>query len=226
VTLSLLALAAHNTAGQFQWLWRIYLSVLVVIAVLVVAAIVFAALRFRRRDRATWPKQTTSAPRLEGVYIVAITLVVIGLLIVTFRTEDQTDALTAHPALRVNVTAFQWQWTFAYPAAGYADTGANVGSARPTFARLIVPVGQPVEFSLRSRDVLHSFFIPALRFKRYAFPNYTNHFVLTFPRTGRFLGECAQFCGWDHAEMRFVVRVLPVSAFRAWLAGHSGNASA
>ena len=60
----------------------------------------------------------------------------------------------------------------------------NIGSLHPKFAHLVVPVGRPVLFSLRSADVLHSFFIPAMRFKRYAYPDSTNRFVLTFPHDG------------------------------------------
>jgi cytochrome c oxidase subunit 2 len=81
----------------------------------------------------------------------------------------------------------------------------------------VVPAGTVIQFSLRSRDVLHSFFIPDMRFKRYAFPDHTNVFDLEFAESGRMPGACAQFCGWDHAEMRFDVLVLPPSRFDAWL---------
>jgi cytochrome c oxidase subunit II len=219
------AISPHDTSGQFDWLFRIYVALTVAVTVLVVGAILYAALRFRRRsDR--WPAQRKSAPKLEAVYVTVIALIVVGLLTATFRTENQVDALTAHPALRVRVTAFQWQWRFDYPSAGISLAGRGVGSTRPAYARLVVPAGRPVEFTMRSTDVLHNFYIPAMRFKRYAFPNYTNRFVLTFPRPGRLLGECAQFCGWDHAEMRFMVVVLPESRFRAWMAAHARGAAA
>ncbi len=219
----MLAIPAHDTAGQFDWLWRIYVGLTAGVAVLVVGAILFAAIRFRRRsDR--WPKQVRSAPKLEAAYLVAIVLIVIGLLWVTFRTENQEDALAGTPALRIRVTAFQWEWRFDYPS-GVSVAGHGVASPHPKYATLVVPARRPVEFALRSADVLHNFFIPGMRFKRYAFPNYTNRFVLTFPHPGRMLGECAQFCGWDHAEMRFLVVVLPERKFRAWLAAHAGRAA-
>ena len=213
----MLAIAAHDTAGQFAWLWHIYLVLTVVVGVLVTAAIVVAAVRFRRRAGRP-ARDLHSAPRLEAVYLGVIVLVVIGLLAATYRTENHEDALTARPFLRVQVTASQWQWQFTYPASGVRVSAHNIGSQHPRFADLVVPVGRPVLFALRSADVLHSFFIPAMRFKRYAYPDSTNRFVLTFPQAGRMLGECAQLCGWDHAEMRFVVTALPVARFRAWLA--------
>ena len=211
----MLAIATHDTAAQFAWLWHIYLWLTVGVGVIVAAFVLFAAIRFRRRSDA-WPRQKHSAPRLEAVYVVAIAVIVIGLLVATFHVENQVDALASSPALRIRVTGFQWAWQFTYPN-GYTNTGTNIASGRPRYATLVVPAAQPVEFDVRSGDVLHSFFIPAMRFKRYAFPNFTNRFVLTFPHPGRMLGECAQFCGWDHAEMRFTVRILPAAAFRSWL---------
>ena len=218
----MLATATHDTAGQFASLWHLYLAVILTVGVLVTVAILGVTVRFRRRS-AAWPSQSTTAPRLEAAWLVLITVIVAGLLFETFRTETRVDALAAAPALRVQVTAFQWQWQFSYPGTGIVQDGAGVSSSHPRFANLVVPAGRPVEFDLRSADVLHAFFIPAMRFKRYAFPNSTNRFVLTFPAPGRMLGECAQFCGWDHAEMRFNVRVLSPAAFSRWLAAHGSG---
>jgi cytochrome c oxidase subunit 2 len=216
---AVLAIAAHDTAGQFARLWHIYLVVTVGVGMLVTTAIVVAAVRFRRRaGRPT--RDLRSAPKVEAVYLGVIVLIVIGLLAATYQVENHEDALTTHPFVRVEVTASQWQWQFTYPASGVRTSARNIGSLHPKFAHLVVPVGRPVLFALRSADVLHSFFIPAMRFKRYAYPDSTNRFVLTFPHTGRMLGECAQLCGWDHAEMRFTVIALPVPRFRAWLAQH------
>jgi cytochrome c oxidase subunit II len=221
---ALLALSGHDTAAQYDRLWRIYLPTLGVVGALVAGAIVVACLRFRRRGDG-WPEQTHSAPKLEIIYLGVIALIVAGLLVATFRTEGHVDALTAHPALVVRVVASQWQWEFDYPRSGIRQVAHDIASAHPRYARLVVPAGEPVEFRLRSVDVLHNFFIPAMRFKRYAFPNYTNRFVLTFPHPGHMLGQCAQFCGWDHAEMRFLVTVLPPARFRTWVAAHGGGAA-
>lgn len=214
------AAAGHDTAQIFSTLWDQYLVTLAVVSFLVVVAILFAAIRFRRRDD-VWPRgRRSSAPRLELAYLVVVTLIVIGLLTLTLSAETRVDALTSRPALKVNVTAFQWQWRFAYPN-GAVQVGANVESAHPHFPTLVVPAGEVVQFNLRSADVLHEFFIPAMRFKRYAFENYTNRFDLAFPHPGRMSGECAQFCGLDHSEMRFWVLVLTPARFRSWLQAHA-----
>jgi cytochrome c oxidase subunit II len=221
--LAVLLTAPHDTSAEFAWLWRIYLWVVVGVGLLVAATIAFAAVRFRRRSD-DWPPQRRGAPRLEAAYLAVIAVIVVALLVATFHTENQEDALAGTPALRIAVTASQWQWRFGYPSGRVAAAGSNTAAAHPRYATLTVPAGEPVEFSLRSLDVLHSFFIPAMRFKRYAFPGSINRFVLTFPHPGRLLGQCAQFCGWDHAEMRFNVVVLPAARFRAWL--HSSRTGA
>jgi cytochrome c oxidase subunit 2 len=223
--LAVLLSAPHDTSAEFAWLWRIYLGVGIVVGLLVAGAIAFAAVRFRRRSD-EWPAQRRGAQGLEAAYLAVIAVIVVALLVATFHTENQEDALAGTPALRISVTASQWQWRFGYPSGRVAVSGSNTAAGHPRYATLTVPAGEPVEFSLRSLDVLHSFFIPAMRFKRYVFPDSTNRFVLTFPHPGHLLGECAQFCGWDHAEMRFNVVVLPAARFRAWLRSPQTGAAA
>jgi cytochrome c oxidase subunit 2 len=94
------------------------------------------------------------------------------------------------------------------------------GDIRP--ATLVVPSGQTVQFRMRSLDVIHSFFVPKLRFKRDAFPERTTEFDLVFHEPG-FTGRCAEFCGLHHADMRFNVEVLPPDEFARWAAeGRTG----
>lgn len=219
------AVQAHDTAHLFNGLWRDYLIVLGVVGLLVVLAILFAAVRFRRRDPDRWGEGPNRAPRLELAYVVVIAAIVVGLLTMTFRTEGKVDSLSSSPALRVSVTAFQWQWKFAYPN-GAVVVGGDAAGRHPHLPTLVVPQNEVVQFSLRSADVLHELFIPAMRFKRFAYPNYTNRFDLAFPDTGRMSGACAQFCGLAHAEMRFSVLVVSQSQFRAWLSAHAPAASA
>jgi cytochrome c oxidase subunit 2 len=146
---------------------------------------------------------------LTGVYVAILVVAAIGLSVGTIRAEDRVDAVSSHPSTTIAVLAAQWRWSFTYPGGLRSHT-------------LVVPAGEEIEFRLRSQDVIHSMFIPSQRFKRYAYPDRTNVFDLRFDRTGSFLGECAQFCGWNHAYMRFVVKVLPRDQFDAWAASHAG----
>jgi cytochrome c oxidase subunit II len=206
----------HDTAAGFSSLFHLYIGVLVAVVVLVFGAVGIAVFRFRRREGHE-PSRRDSAPVAEGVYLAILAVVALGLIAATFRTEGGEDGLAARPGLEISVTAYQWSWRFDYPAAGVVVDGGAVAAASHRNPTLVVPAGTVVQFSLRSRDVLHSFFIPDMRFKRYAFPDHTNVFDLEFAKSGRMPGACAQFCGWDHAEMRFDVLVLPPSRFEAWL---------
>ena len=126
------------------------------------------------------------APRIELAYVVVLAAVAAVLLALTFRTENGEDALARSPDLRITVTASQWRWRFAYPS------GRVVQGPSPV---LTVPAGQVVEFVLRSRDVVHSMWIPDQRFKRYAYPDRTNRFDLTFGSWGRRPGYARSSAG-------------------------------
>jgi cytochrome c oxidase subunit 2 len=83
---------------------------------------------------------------------------------------------------------------------------------------LHLPVGVPVVFVQRSRDVVHSFWIPALRFKRDVWPDEATQFELTVARAGVYAGRCAEFCGLHHSDMNFTVVAEPRERFDRWLA--------
>ena len=112
--------------------------------------------------------------------------------------------------------AFQWGWQFSYPSRpGVVDRSAP---GRP--ATLHVPAGTTVEVSLRTRDVVHAFWIPDLRFKRDAWPRKTARFDLRFPAgTAAGVGHCAQFCGLKHSDMVFFVDAMDAAALRELVAG-------
>jgi cytochrome c oxidase subunit 2 len=82
---------------------------------------------------------------------------------------------------------------------------------------LHLPVGEPIEFVQRSQDVVHSFWIPALRFKRDVWPDDTTEFDLTVDRAGVYAGHCAEFCGLHHADMNFIVVAESRDRFDRWL---------
>jgi cytochrome c oxidase subunit 2 len=121
--------------------------------------------------------------------------------------------------LTVEVTAYQWGWRFAYRGAG-----VQVASWPGVTPELVVPAGEPVRFTLTSADVIHSFHLPDRRFERAAFPGETVAFELRFDRVGAYPGRCAIYCGLQHHEMPFTVRVLDRDAFSRWLRAASAGA--
>jgi cytochrome c oxidase subunit 2 len=114
---------------------------------------------------------------------------------------------------RVQVTAFKWGWRFTYQRTGVSVVGDNL---RPPTLHL--PVDEPVEFVQHSQDVVHSFWVPALRFKRDVWPDATTRFELTVDRPGVYAGRCAEFCGLHHADMNFTVIAESRPRFERWLA--------
>ena len=83
-----------------------------------------------------------------------------------------------------------------------------------------MPAGPTVQMSLRTRDVVHAFWIPDLRFKRDAWPRQTARFDLRFPEgMAEGVGPCAQYCGLKHSDMVFTVQAMPPGRFRAWARG-------
>jgi cytochrome c oxidase subunit 2 len=202
-----------DTRDEFTSLLWIFGDVTAAVFVIIVLLVAVTAVRSRRRSED--PGWRTEWPRVEALYAIGLAVIVAALVAFTFRTESKVDDVSGEAGLELDVTAFQWQWRFEYPG-GFVSVGS-----RDEFAELVVPEDTTVRFRLIARDVVHSFWIPYLRFKRDAFPDHTTEFQLVFPDAGTYTGRCAEFCGLRHANMDFDVVVLPPEEFDAWLAERS-----
>jgi cytochrome c oxidase subunit II len=117
----------------------------------------------------------------------------------------------------VQVTAARWNWRFTYPDYGVTVAGSQV----PT---LVVPTGTDVVFTGTSQDVIHSFWVPEMRFKQDVFPDSTVSWHLSFPHPQMAIsGECGEFCGLLHASMRFFVNAVSPAQFRQWIRTHQAG---
>lgn len=121
----------------------------------------------------------------------------------------------APDALVIDVTGHQFWWDIVYDPDGIALRDAN---------ELILPQGRPVTLRLRSRDVIHSFWVPSISGKMDMVPGRVNTLTVTATETGQFRGQCAEFCGLSHPLMAFEVTVLSAEAFDDWLAETQGEA--
>ena len=204
-------LLASDTRHEFAGLFDLYVWVMIVTAAIVFGVVVFAAVRYRR-GRGHAPSSRTEANTVEVVYAVILAAVIALLVTRTFTTENRVDAVASPGKLEVEITAFKWGWRFDYPARGVSV----VGDLRNP-PSLHVPVGEPVLFAERSQDVVHSFWVPALRFKRDAWPDDTTRFELTVDLPGVYAGRCAEFCGLHHADMTFLVVAESRVRFDRWL---------
>ena len=184
---------------------------------LVYLLIGWCIVRYRRKSEEL-PPQTRYHIPLEVTYTVVPILIVVAIFVVTYTTEVPIDRVSGDPPVTIDVTAFQWQWRFSYP-----QYGIQVVGTPQKFPTMVVPVGQTVLINLRAQDVIHAFFVPDFLFKRDAIPGKLNQFDFEVDQAGTYLGECAEFCGLDHADMVFYVKAVSPSQFRAWArSGGSG----
>ena len=195
-------------------LWdRLYLLAMIVFVV-VEALLLFTIFRFRAKPNAPLPKQIHGSHLLEMVWTAIPVLILIPLAIPTVKTIFKTQADAPAGSLQVEVYGHQWWWEFRYPQ--YGVTTAN---------ELYLPAGRTVNFTLRTQDVLHSFWTPQLAGKRDLISNKTNHIWYTPDAKlveDAFNGFCTEYCGASHANMRFRVYTASPENFEKW-AAHQKN---
>jgi cytochrome c oxidase subunit 2 len=196
-----------DTRDVYDGLAALYVPIAVAVFCAVVAAMVWVVVR----RAAGTPDEHRG---LELSYAVALGLVAAILIVATFRAVDRESASAAAPAEVIRVVAGKWDWRFEYPRHGIVETGSANGAP----AMLTVPAGEEVEFRATSVDVIHGFWIPAMKFQRQLIPGQTATFRLTFPRPGfATSGTCSFFCGLEHARMHFTVNVLSRADYDAWV---------
>jgi cytochrome c oxidase subunit 2 len=207
-----------NLPVRFDHTFRVEVTIAFVVFGLVAVAFLLALVRSmtERGNRAS-PK--TSYKKTEMIYVSLVSALAIFLVVFSLAQNRSPDPKSA---MTVNVTGFQWCWRFVYVGTAVSVTADCVDGSVPT---LVVPAGEVVKFDVTSSDVIHSMWIPSLRYKLLAYPNFVNTFETTFHQTGSWTGECAEFCGLYHFAMRFRVQVLPAGQFRAWLQARGGSAA-
>jgi len=177
----------------------------------------------KRKNGPLYPKQTKENLPLELIYTV-VPFVMVGVLFYfTVTTEDFVLETNPDPDVTVEVTAFKWNWDFGYqgttvPGGGEVHT---IGSSEEV-PILILPVSKVIQYELRSKDVIHSFWTIDFLFKRDVFPypeqNQTNNvFQNSIDTTGAFVGRCAELCGTYHSAMNFEVRAVPQGIYDAYI---------
>jgi cytochrome c oxidase subunit 2 len=198
---------AHDIAT----LWWVMLagSVVVFAVVLVLVAIVVLRRRSARGTPELHGRSLAWMPVAGGIVIPAIVLA--GLFALTLGTLSSTSpAASKATALTVDVTGRRWFWDVTYPT-------AHVRTAN----EIHIPVGVPVRVEVSSGDVIHSFWLPELDRKIDMIPGRTNSVTLEAVHRGTYRGQCAEFCGLQHANMSFVVVAEPRQEFDEWLVAQS-----
>jgi cytochrome c oxidase subunit 2 len=207
---------ASAEAEEIDSLFDVLLVVSVPIFVLVEVVVLFCVWKFRMRpgEELQDGAPIHGSTRLEVVWTAAPALILVGLCTYSYVVLRDIEKKKPNTMI-VNVTGEQFAWSFEYPA---QTTGAKAVSS----TQLYLPMGRPVQFKVRSKDVIHDFWVPDFRLKIDAVPGVTTQYRVTPNRLGTFPVVCAELCGLGHATMRQNARVIPAGQFKAWLAKKSG----
>jgi cytochrome c oxidase subunit 2 len=195
------------------------------------AVLLYALIRYRRRRGAPEPKQVHGNTTLEILWTIIPAVVLVFIAVPTVRTIFRTQARPRPGALEVTVIGHQWWWEFRYPQYTAASQVAAPGyrgriDTLVTANELYVPLGRTVNFTLRSSNVVHSFWLPQLGGKRDLIPNHTNYLWFTpdSADANAWNGFCAEYCGASHANMRFRAFTVSQPDFDAWTRHQLGPA--
>ena len=207
---------AGVSATAIHRIWLLLFWVSAAVWILVILALAWAMLRRRgRHDFSTVPEPQPHAPaeRRIGVFVgtaVAATVVtLIALTVVSYSAGRGLFAESGDGAVSIEIVGHQWWWEVRYLAAEPSNSfvGAN---------EIHIPVGETVRIILRADDVIHSFWVPNLHGKRDLIPGQVNVLYLSADRPGIFRGQCAEFCGAQHAHMALFVVAEPKESFAEW----------
>src|SRR4051812_21362194 len=206
-------LAPHSKAsGEIATLWW---SMMIGAWVVFGVVVMLLAVAFLRRRGEPKPRNDSRAKRLILIGGGAVPIVVLSVLFAfAIRTMPATSAPKGKAALTVEVIGHQWWWEVRYP-----------GRDAVTANELHIPVHTPVRLEVRTADVIHSLWVPELNRKIDMIPGRTNAILLRADHAGAYRGQCAEFCGLQHANMAFWVFAEPRSRFDAWLSRESRPAA-
>jgi cytochrome c oxidase subunit II len=197
-------------AQQIAEVFWFFLAVAVFVYVAVIGFLVYSL----RRGRNTEPAAGTHFDPRPAVRAIGIALGVTGVILVVLACTDFLGGrlLAAAPsdAMRIRITAHQWWWEIEY-------LDANPSRRLVTANELCIPAGKPVVLELGSNDVIHSFWVPSLQGKKDLLPGYRTQLPLLASRPGHYTGECAEFCGFQHAHMSIDVEAKATTDFASWM---------
>ncbi|GIG27430.1 cytochrome c oxidase subunit II [Cellulomonas marina] len=204
-----------NQTGRIMSLWVGSWIAALIVGVITWGLMLWCVAVYRKRKNDdVLPVQLRYHVPLEIMYVILPILMVGVLFYYTARDQHEIQTVSGDPDLRVQVIGKQWSWDFNYLDDDVYDSGVQAEGVgqEGTLAEqitLYLPVDETVEFTLNSRDVIHSFWVPAFLYKMDVIPGQTtNTFEVTPTKEGTYVGKCAELCGEYHASMLFNVKVV------------------
>jgi cytochrome c oxidase subunit II len=204
---------AGENARRIQNLqWPIFM-IAGIVGVIVFGVVIFVVIRFRDKGQ-PMPEQTHGKPALEIFLTIVPAVILVGVGIPTVSTIFKL-AKTSDTECVINVTGQQWWWEFDYPV---QDGCGGITAPIVTPNQMVIPAGQHVLLRLTSRDVIHSFWIPKLNGKRDTVPGRVQTLRMEADEPGIYAGQCTEFCGLSHANMKMETVALNAADFETWKA--------
>jgi cytochrome c oxidase subunit II len=213
-------------AARIVHLWNLTLIVCSVVFAAVLVVLLVAIMRNRRSDHRTQPDLSSLAQpeqRTRRMVVVATLLsgaMLFGLVFADVLTDHALSTLPVDNALTIEVTGHQWWWEARY-LNGPGDDAGDFTVAN----ELHIPVGRPVIVKLRTTDVIHTFWVPNLHGKKDMIPGRDASIEFRADKAGTYRGQCAEFCGLEHALMAFYVIAEAPATYEAWAAHQRGTAT-
>src|SRR4051812_31110244 len=215
---------------EVDFLFKLIIYIGTFVFIFVEAILVLTLIKYRSRPGQAAPEHVHGNTRLEIAWTV-IPLVILAIIAIpTVRTIFKSQAKARSDALQVEVIGHQWWWEFRYPQYTVAGANGRVDTV-VTANELYLPIGKTVNFTLKSKDVIHSFWVPALSGKRDVVTNRTNYLWFTpdSANADAWNGACVEYCGTSHANMRFKAFTVAQADFDSWIAnqklGATGSAA-
>lgn len=193
-------------AGQWDHIFGVWLAVAVGIYLIVALPMLYFLWRYRYRPGANECGATEEAgPGIEVLWTVVPLIIV--LFLATQSVALYAKQRNAPPgAVEVKVEAMMWAWNFEYP------------NGKQSTAELFVPVGKPVKLRMTSKDVIHSFHVPAAKVMEDVVPGRVTEMWFQMNKPGEYRSFCREYCGTMHAYMLATIKALPEDEFERWLA--------
>lgn len=204
-------------AGRIDGMFHLIMWITGIIFVIVEALLLLFLFRYRHKEGRT-AHYTHGNNRLEVIWTIIPALICVVLALLSRRTWTEIKQQIPKDALQIEVTGEQFSWTIRY-----AGPDGQFGTPDDIVAlnQLHFPVGKPVVATLRSKDVIHSFFLPEFRVKQDAVPGMSTRIWFDATRTGHWEIACAELCGLGHYRMKGFVTVETPEQFNAWLASQA-----
>jgi cytochrome c oxidase subunit II len=213
---------------EIRSLYDVVFVIAVAIFVVVEGLIIWSVIRYRRKPGDDeLPPQTHGNNVAETIWTVVPTIIVAFLFVISWQTLNSVDAVSTTPDVKIRAVAGQFSWTFDYLDQDGQTVQFTQLTATGDGGGLVVPVGENVQLSLHSNDVIHAFYVPQFLFKRDVNPvaddpdfSQDNVFDFTIDAADAgqtFRGQCAELCGIGHRQMTFEVHALAKADYDAWV---------